>query len=575
LKTFLLIVCFAAFAHLAVLFGQPRETQDAYVPRQHGSLTFNRDIAPIIFNHCAPCHHPGEASPFALLDYSDVDKHAQQIVELTQNGLMPPWLPEPGFGRFLNDRTLSGEEKGLIKQWVSEGQARGKPEDLPPVPHWKPDWKLGTPDLILTMPDTYTLGAAGPDVYRNFVIPVSMDRDRYVRAMEFNPGNFKIVHHAFVRVDASGTAHNIDRLDPEPGFPGMSLPGEAPNGQFLTWQPGKVAALQSESLAWILPKKCDLVLQIHMNRSGKPEELKSSVGLYFTEKPPALSAMKVGLGSLILDFRPGVSNSVVTDSFTLPADVKITAVLPHAHYLAKEMQGYAILPDGRKEWLLWIKHWDFRWQGDYRYAEPVSLPKGTTLHLRFTYDNSTNNVANPNQPPKRVVYGPQSSDEMCELWFQVVPNTKPDLAILNAASQEHTRGMFSEYAVYRVKSDPRDGQAHSELGMAYMSQQKLAAAFREFKLAAELNPNLDQPHFEMGVVYRFSNRMPEARRELETALRLNPKNGQAYGHLGFVMAELGKATEAKSCFEEALELAPDDALIKEALAELAAAVRRK
>ncbi len=298
----------------------------SYVSRMPGTITYCRDIAPIIYNQCAPCHHAGQAAPFTLLSYQDVKKRAEQIVDVTQSRYMPPWLPEPGYGRFANERRLSVEEKGLLKQWVLEGGAEGDPKTLPPAPTWPEGWMLGKPDLVVTMPESFSLEAAGPDVYRNFVIPVTIDRDRYVRAIEFVPGNFRIVHHAFIKVDATGASRKLDARDSIPGFPGMNSPAEMPKGQFLSWQPGKIPSAPPENLAWLLRKNSDLVLQEHLNRTGKPEILKSSVGLYFTDVVPSNSAYKLDLTSMHLDFPAGASNVVVSDTFTLPVDVEILAV---------------------------------------------------------------------------------------------------------------------------------------------------------------------------------------------------------------------------------------------------------
>jgi hypothetical protein len=410
-----------------------------YVPRPQGTITFNKDIAPIIFSRCSPCHHEGQSAPFNLLTYHDVEKRKKQIADLTQRGYMPPWLPEGDYGEFANDRRLTSEEKGLIEQWVQEGAREGLSEELPQLPHWQGNWLLGKPDLVVTMPKPYLLGEQGTDVYRNFVLPVPIQTNRYVRAIELAPGNSKIVHHAFIKVDSTGSSRALEARESEPGFPGMDAPAQMPDGQFLTWQPGKVPLPSPDGLAWRLQKGSDLVLQLHMNRTGKPETIQSSVGLYFTDRAPTNSCFKLVLTSIAIDIPAGEQNHVIEDSYVLPLDLDVLAVLPHAHYLAREMRGYAVLPEGVKKPLLLIRKWDFNWQGEYRYAEPVRLPRGTRLCLQFTYDNSTNNVRNPNTPPKRVVDGPQSMDEMCELWFQVLPRHKDELARLEIDYQRKIR----------------------------------------------------------------------------------------------------------------------------------------
>src|SRR5947209_14262560 len=349
----------------------PAESLDApYAPRPAGTITFNTEIAPIIFNRCAPCHHAGQPAPFQLLTYDDVAKRAKQISEVTQSNYMPPWLPEPGFGQFANERRLTEIERGLIQQWAREGAPEGNSKALP-APQFPEGWVLGRPDMVVTMPEEYVLGADGSDVYRNFVVPVPGAENRFVRALEFSPGNPKIVHHAFIKVDQHRASRILDARDAEVGFPGMAVPAEMPNGQFLTWQPGKLPAIAPAGLTWLLPAGSDLILQLHMNRSGKLERLRPSIGLYFTNAPPTRRCVKTTLTSMALDIPAGQSNYVVTDALTLPVDVEVLSILPHAHYLASEIQCFALLQDGTKKWLLLIKHWNFKWQGDYQFAQPV------------------------------------------------------------------------------------------------------------------------------------------------------------------------------------------------------------
>src|SRR4051812_21308150 len=212
--------------------------------RSSGSrpVTFNQDIAPLIFAHCVICHRPGQAAPFPLLSYHDVQKRAKQIVEVTQRRFMPPWLPEPGYGEFENERRLSQDELALLSQWFEQGSAEGSPSELPAAPGFAGAWTLGKPDLIVEMPKSYPLQSNGKDVYRNFVIPLALGTDRYVRAVEFRPGNPKIVHHAFIKLDPSRKCRKLDGADGQPGFAGMGLPEgvQMPEGHFLAWQPGKI-----------------------------------------------------------------------------------------------------------------------------------------------------------------------------------------------------------------------------------------------------------------------------------------------------------------------------------------------
>jgi tetratricopeptide (TPR) repeat protein len=537
-------------------------------------VTFSKDIAPIIWKDCAVCHRPGQAAPFSLLSYNEVKKHGRQIAKAIAENYMPPWPPEAGYGHFQNERRLSVEEKKLIQAWVEEGSPDGDPKQLPPQPIWKDGWMLGKPDLVVTMPKPFALEAEGPDLYRNFVIPIEMDRDRYVRAVEFAPGNPAIVHHAFIKVDTNGVSRRLEGRELNPGFPGMNTPAEMPAGQFLNWQPGKLPAPAPDNLAWLLTKKSDLVLQLHLNRTGKPETLQSSVGLYFTDKPPTNQAFKFAFVSLKLHFPPGTSNNVVTNSFTLPVPVKALAILPHAHNLARDIQAYATRPDGAKEWLLWTKDWDFRWQGDYRYAEPINLPAGTKLESRFVYDNSTNNLRNPNNPPKLVEYGAQTTDEMSEIWLQLLPENAVDLAKLGEAVEEYTRQQFRDYYRARLEWNPDDAVALTRLGTILMMEGKYPRAIENFRLALRINPDLADAHYELGVYYRLTKRLAQSKGELETAVRLDPQNPKAWGHLGFLAAEMGDDREAERCLRKSFEIDPGNKDIEGGLKELAVRLGR-
>ncbi len=384
-----------------------------------GGITYHQNIAPIMAQHCATCHHPGDAAPFDLITYADVSKRARDIAKVTRSRFMPPWLPEPGYGHFANERRLSDVEIATIGQWVENGAPEGQPAATPATQQWKEGWRLGEPDLVVQMPQTYTLPADGKDIYRNFVIPLPLETSRWVKAVELRPGNKRIVHHGFIMFDTSGSARKRDGQDVEVGYEGMD-PGEdvrAPSGQFLSWQPG---AMPSMGQAWRLPKGSDMVLQLHMRPSGKAEPIQSSLAIYFTNQPPTRTPFSFILRSTTIDIPAGEKNYIVESSYTLPVDVEVTAILPHAHYLGKRLEAWATLPDGKREPLILIKEWDFNWQGDYQYATPVALPKGTKLAMRYSFDNSQDNPRNPNHPPQRVKYGLQSRDEMAELGLQML-----------------------------------------------------------------------------------------------------------------------------------------------------------
>ena len=551
---------------LLVLAGcRPSDDADRFIPRPKGTVTFNRDIAPIVFQNCSGCHRPGESAPFPLLGYEDTRKHARQIVDVTQRRTMPPWLPDRTLIHFVGERGLTAQQIGLLKQWAEEGATEGAQSELPPVPTWSSRWPLGEPDLVVKPTVGYTLAAEGRDTYRNLIIPIPLNARRFVRGIEFRP-NSRAVHHAFFRFDKTGQSRLIDGKDGQPGFPGLHAPRSAESPiTFASWQPGKMSRFYPDDLAWVMETNTDLILQMHLQPIGKEELIAPEVGLYFTDKPGTAIALKLPLNSYTIEIPAGVSNHVVTDEFVLPVDAELRGILPHAHYLGRELKGYALLPDGSRRWLMAIKQWDFNWQGDYQFPAPLALPKGTKVFMEYTFDNSANNPRNPNQPPKTVIYGSQTTDEMAELWLQIVMKNQTDLEAMNKALIPRLLKEVILSSEALLRRNPNDSRAQSELGFSLLMSGRRDEALRHLTTAIRLDPNFDEPHYFVGVAYRGLNRLDEARQEFETTLRINPKHARAHGNLGLVLAQQGDIARAAEHFRAALELNPADDIARSML----------
>ncbi|MGH9454653.1 MAG: tetratricopeptide repeat protein, partial [Terriglobia bacterium] len=529
-------------------------------------VTFNHDIAPILFKYCAVCHSPGDSGPFNLLTYEDARRHAHQMVAVTRIRFMPPWLPAPGYGDFMGERRLTQQQIDTFRQWVEDGELQGDPKDLPAAPHYVPGWHLGKPDLILTMSQPYTLRANGWDVYRNFILPVPITSPRYVKAIEINPGNARIIHHCNLMVDPARSLRRLNGRDGRPGFPGMDLSvGSevfAPASHFLFWKPGAPPYVEPDGLAWELDPGTDLILNVHMQPIGKPETLQAKVGLYFTDQPPTKHPMLIQLeNDGALDIPPGDKNFVITDQFTLPIDVYAYGVYPHAHYLGKDLEGNATLPDGTRTWLIWIKHWDQNWQGVYRYVKPVFLPKGTVLHMRYTYDNSADNPLNPNSPPKRVVAGNRASDEMGHLWIEVVPRV-PKIAGLDSR-------MVLQEAMMRHWLDkyPDDFVAHFNLGAVLQAEGKIDEAIVHYQAALKAKPGSATAETSLGAALESQGKLAEAIPHFRHAISLRPTYSDPYYNLGVCLLSQGKDDEAMDEFRDVLRLRPDDAMSRRHLAD--------
>lgn len=523
-----------------------------------GAVVTFGEIAPIIHRHCAPCHRPGQAAPFSLLTYSDVRQRARLIAAAINERNMPPWPPEPGHGEFAGERRLSSDQIALIQQWVADGTVEGDSRRHPAPPTWPDEWQLGRPDLLLQLPSAYMLQAEGSDVFRNFVIPLSITSPRYVRGLEFRPGNPKLLHHSVIRIDRTRTARSLDQEDAEPGYDGM-LAGAAdsPDGRFLGWTPGKAPLVEPTGMAWRLDPGTDVVVHAHLLPTGKPEVVQFQIGLFFSDTPPERRPFLLRLGSQAIDIPAGRKDYVVTDSYILPVDVEALSVYPHAHYLAKDVKGLVTFPDGTTRWLIWIKDWNFKWQDVYSYATPLLLPRGSRISMQYTYDNSADNVRNPHHPPRHVVYGPRSSDEMADLWIQVLPRHPPDFAILEKIHNERELNFVIEGAEKRVAAAPADGGQRTFLAARYLEARRIDDAIAQLQEALRLDPSLAEAHSNLGSALRSQGKLDEAVSHFREAIAIAPRLAEAHNNLGVARAAQGALDEAVLHFRRAVEARPD------------------
>jgi len=388
--------------------------------------TFNKDIAPILYQNCATCHRPGEVAPFSLLTYADAAKKAGLLAIVTGKRVMPPWKAEPGYGSFANERRLSEPQIALIREWAKAGAPEGDTKDKPAPPVFPNGWAAGQPDKVLTLSHKFEVAADGPDQYRCFVLPLDTAQDVYLSGMEFRPGNRRVVHHALVYADTTGTARKLAADSPDGSYTCFGGPKFPPSGLLGGWAPGASPPPDSPSLSQLIRQGTDIVVQIHYHPSGKPEEDQSSLGLKFSG-PPTKGRAGIVLSSRRIAIPAGDPHYVVKTGVTLPRDVDVFGITPHAHYLGTDMQVNAVLPDGTTQHLIRIKDWDFNWQGQYRYKEPVHLPQGTRVELEYVYDNSENNPHNPAHPPVPVTWGEETQNEMAVLFLSVALPSPADV----------------------------------------------------------------------------------------------------------------------------------------------------
>jgi hypothetical protein len=402
---------------------------------EKAKVTYTRDIAPVIQARCLNCHREGQAAPFALANYEQTAKRAKQIVRVTQDRLMPPWIPAPtGHDNFLGERWLTDRELDLLKTWAETGRAKGEDANLPPAPNFEEGWGRGKPDLIVKMAEPFTIPADGPDLLQNFVISLSIPEDKLVAAVEFHPGNKRVAHHAVLFLDDSRIARKLDKLTPEPGYAKFGGPGFLPSGALGGWSVGNTARPLPNGMGRYVKKGSDLVVQMHYHPTGKKEVDQSEIGLYFVNKPvaeslkePAKLVGSIWMANYEMDISAGEKNYKRSTSYTLPKEVIMVGVVPHMHLLGKSMTVTATLPDKSVKKLIDIKNWNYNWQDEYYYERPFKLPAGTRLDVTAVFDNSADNPSNPSSPPKRVTWGDGTKDEMLFCFFLLSAEKAEDL----------------------------------------------------------------------------------------------------------------------------------------------------
>jgi len=383
---------------------------------------WSTDVAAIIYNRCATCHHSGGIAPFNLMSYGDAVNHAPAMKTRVQAGTMPPWPPDPAVRHYAHERVLSSAEKSKILDWLDGGRPTGDMSLAPPAPVFSDQGDLpGTPDLTVRIPD-YTSTSAGNDVYRCFVLPTGLSADRYITAFEAIPGNRSIVHHVLIYADTTGVAASLDAADPGPGYTSFGGIG-TPNPILLGgWVPGTSPMQYPPGFGVKLHKNAKLVIQIHY--PAGTVGLKDSTRVRFFFSPtssvrniyitPALNHGANITPPLVI---PANTVKSFVEQVTVPYDVSLLGVAPHMHLLGKNIESFGVMPNGDTQRYISIPNWDFHWQGFYLLKQLLKIDAGAIAYARATYDNTTNNPRNPNNPPQLVTAGENTTDEMMIVYF--------------------------------------------------------------------------------------------------------------------------------------------------------------
>jgi len=425
--------------------------------------SFAKDIAPIVHSRCTSCHQPGQIGPFNLITFEDIQHRGNLIEQVINDRSMPPWKAGPADVKYLHDRRLTADEIQTLTTWIHAGMPRGDESQALSIPTQEVGWKFGTPDVVIEMDQAFEVPAEGPDIYRNFAIELPahlQDKQLWVRGLDFQPSNPTVVHHALFFSAPSDLLKGKKSDDGKPGMPGgiaaliarqgLRIPNVV-QGTFKNmggWAAGAELSLLPDGLAYSIPPKSSFILATHFHPSGKEEAEKSKIGLYLTSTPPAHTFLPIQLPPLFgffkgIDIPAGKQDYLIEDSWTLPCDMVAFGVNSHAHYLGRTMHLTAQLPDGKELVLLNIEDWDFAWQEQYRFNEPLPLPKGTRLHAQIRYDNSAENPRNPYSPPRRVKFGEESTDEMGSISLMAYPKDEANIESLIEQYRKHVRDQIS------------------------------------------------------------------------------------------------------------------------------------
>jgi hypothetical protein len=421
--------------------------------------TFSKDVAPIFYEHCTVCHRPGEVAPMSLLTYDAARPWVRSIGAAVSRGVMPPWHADPAYGQFSNDRRLTDAEKDTIARWVNAGAPEGNKADLPAQPTYPDGWAIGEPDAVFSMQEDYPVPASGTVEYKYFEVPTNFTEDKWITAYQVRPSTPGVVHHVIVyarpprrerpanaQPPAAGGAPARRQEGPITFAAGMEEPRtpevlaarelkqgpandrpapEGGTGNFVGgYVPGQNLRVFRPGTAMRLPAGSTLVFQMHYTANGKAATDRTSIGFTFTPTPPKQEVIIAALMNQNFTLPSGASSTDVVAEMTVNRDMEIWSLLPHTHVRGKRWEVRAIYPDGRDEIVLAVPHYDFNWQTEYIFKEPLKLPKGTVLRTTAWYDNSEGNKSNPD-PTKDVHWGDQTWDEMQFTAFAFTLDSQP------------------------------------------------------------------------------------------------------------------------------------------------------
>ncbi len=521
------------------------------------------DVAPLLREHCVRCHRPGGLGPFSLLAYEDARARADRIVEMVAARRMPPWRPVRRYAArgFEGEPRLTDADIGTLRRWAAAGAPAGRLRGAGPFEP-EAEWPLGEPDLVVSMAEPYTVAPGGGVEYRNFVLPIDIPAPRWVRGVDIRPDRAAeaSIQRVQITLDDTGAARRRQQDQDRPGYPGLAPDhGRFPPGDFLVWAGGRRTAAREEDVGWQLDPGTDLLLQLGLRSRERPVDVRASVGLYFTDEPPARRGVGVVLDAPALDIPADEPAHVIEDRYRIPVPVDVAGVYAYLHRLGTALEVTAEVPDGAALGLLRIDDWQFDWQDGYRYTEPVRLPAGTLVRARFTFDNSAANPHNRSNPPVRVRYNPDDTTPRAEVFLQALPARVDDEAALveNLLRKQARNDLLGLQAMLRA--DPNDYRSHTDLAARYLSLNQLALAREHLDTALSLAPDHATARYNLGSLLVAEGDTAGAIDAFREAVRIRPEYAAAHNNLGALLAATGSVTEAIVYYRLALQFGSRDA----------------
>lgn len=435
--------------------------------------TFHLDVAPIIYNNCTECHRVGEIGPMPFTTYDEVANQAGLIHYVIETGYMPPWTPDHNYSSLRGERFLTPDQIQIISDWIDADLPEGDPADNPGLPSFPEGSQIGTPDLVLSMPEPYVHDGDMSEQYQVFVIPTDVDIPQEVQAIEVRPGNAAIAHHALIAYTAQptdiGTALSLDAADPAPGYESFGDYG-VPVEDYLFggWVPGSPPLEFPPTIGKIIEPEGALLLQMHYGPTPIPESDLTEINIFFADAPVEREVETYTISPDDLDeffFIPAGTVKTFEAEVDIPSDLSLISITPHCHLLGQQWEVYAVHESDTIP-LISIPEWDFNWQGIFTFPSLQMLPAGSTLHAICTYDNTVNNPYNPSNPPANVFWGDLTEDEMFILFLQFVEYMPGDEDVSLSAPNPQFEYVYSDAQLFLPYPNPV--AAGQELNLGWM-----------------------------------------------------------------------------------------------------------